>query len=127
MAPTDNNDNNSYSTLGSILLAMNAVSEHTLQKVLAEQAQLTEVYLGDLLVKKGYITPIQLHDALKKQRQIRSKKRYQQSMATADLAINRHRRISVINRRERVLKKGEETVKKITGDEHLAVKDTTDD
>ena len=116
----------SPSNLGNILIGMNAITEEDLQAVLLKQAVMTRtalenLLLGKLLVDGGYISDEQLFEAIDRQRQLRSKNKFQKSMAIADHAIKRHRRGSIVMKREAVVKKGKETVKKITGKGHPAV------
>lgn len=114
------------SNLGNILIAMNAITEENLKEVLIKQATMTRrafenLLLGKLLVDGGYITNEQLFEAIDRQHQLRSKNKFQQSMAMAEHAIKRHRRGSVVVKREAVIKKGEEAVKRITSKEHKAI------
>lgn len=116
-------EHDAYTTLGSILLSMNALKESDLVAVLEEQKNVKEAKLGKLLLEKGYITESQLEAAIAEQNKMRGKNKFAQSMAMADLALKRHRRDSVIFRRKRVVEKSEKAAKKITGEDYPAVED----
>lgn len=113
------------STIGSILLSMGSITEEELWQALIEQKKLREdQLLGKLLVAAGAVTPAQLEQAMAAQRAMRSKQPREAALASADLAIARHRRTSIVARRERIYQKSQGIVKetkRITETEHPVV------
>lgn len=119
-------EKHNHSNIGSILVGMNAITETQLQQVLAQQTALTQqalenLLLGKLLIDGGFIDQDQLNEAIGKQQRLRSKNKFQQSMAIADHAIKRHRRGSIVVKRDTVMRKGKEAVKRITSKEHKVI------
>lgn len=96
-------------SIGNILISMGVISEQQLGAVLKEQQRLRQDQLiGRLLVAAGVISTGQLQRATDMQSSLRSKKPVQAAIATADLAISRHRRQSVIELRQRIEKRSDE-------------------
>lgn len=95
-----------FTSLGSILIAMDLVTEDELNRLLIEQ-KTNRIRLGEILVLKGIISEEQLGAAIAAQNRLRGKNKYKQSMAMAELAINRHNRGSAVVKRREVQEKAE--------------------
>ena len=109
-------------TIGSILLAMGAITDEELLRAMDDQEKLREdALLGKILVANGSCTSQQLEIAIAAQETMRSGDASEQALAIADLAISRKRRNSVIQFRQRVLEKGNLVGKKITREDHPAI------
>jgi len=107
---------NDFDQLGAILIAMDAVTEGQLQNILLEQDK-DKIRLGELLIARNIITTEQLDTAVALQQKIRGKNKYEQSIASADLAIKRCNSRSSAEKRKIV----KQQVDKIS-DEFLPVK-----
>jgi len=77
-------------SIGSILLAMDAVNKYQLDEAVRDQrASKEDVLLGVLLVHKGYCTRDQLSAAIDKQASLRGNNRSKRALALADIALGR--------------------------------------
>lgn len=109
-------------SLGAILLELGLVTDEQLEEVVAQQRQMREeTMLGVLLVHNGILTQTELDIALSAQRGMREENRTNQAMAVADIALGRHRRQTLIDRRERIAEKGAQIVRSISGDDYPAI------
>jgi hypothetical protein len=109
-------------SLGSILLDWGIVTKEQLEKALKEQKILRgDALLGKLLVADGSCTPEEINIAMSAQAGMRKGDYTKQALAVADLAIERQRRKSVIERRDRVIRAGERLRRSITGEDHPAI------
>jgi hypothetical protein len=116
------NPANDVTSIGAILMSMGAVTKEQVDEVIEEQRRLREdALLGRLLVAKGYCTQEQFDIAMAAQQSMRDGDKDRRALAVADISIARSRRHSMVATRRRIIEKGQECVKKVTGDEHLAI------
>ena len=109
-------------SLGNILIDWDVITPFQLGEALAEQASLTEEELiGRLLIAAGACTESELEAAVKAQRAMRGADRGKSALACADLAMKRHRRKSLVTRRENLIQQGEEVTKSISGSHPVLV------
>lgn len=109
-------------SLGNILLEWGIVTQEQLERALQEQATLRgDDLLGKLLVAGGACTPEEVDMAMSAQASMRAGGKAKRAMAVADLALERHRRHSVIQRRDRIVEAGERVRRSITGEGHPAI------
>lgn len=109
-------------SLGAILLELGLVTQDQLETVVEQQRHMREeTLLGVLLVHNGILTQTELDIALSAQRGMRESNRTTQALAVADIAIGRHRRKTLHDRRERLVAKGAQIAKSITGENYPAV------
>lgn len=109
-------------SLGAILLELGLVTQEQLDEVVEQQRHMREeTMLGVLLVHNGILTQSELDIALSAQKGMREDNRTNQALAVANLAIGRHRRQTMVDRRERIVQKGAQIIKGISGDRYLAV------
>jgi hypothetical protein len=109
-------------SIGAILMSMGAVTEAQIEEVIEEQRRLREdALLGRLLVAKGYCTQEQFEIAMAAQTSMRDGGKERRAMAVADISLARSRRRSVVMTRRRIIEKGQECVKKVTGEEYAAI------
>ena len=102
-------------SLGAILLELGLVTHEQLEMVIKQQRLMREeTMLGVLLVHNGILTQTELDIALSAQRGMREKSRIKQAMAVANIAIGRHRRQTLHDRRERIIEKGTQIIKHIS-------------
>jgi len=82
-----------HDKLGEILVAYDALTDKQLELVLWEQQQCQcQFRLGDVLRLKCVISSKQLFQALEVQTALRSKNKYKQVLALADMAISKYSR-----------------------------------
>lgn len=111
-------------SLGAILLELGLVTQEQLEAVVEQQRHMREeTMLGVLLVHNGILTQTELDIALSAQRGMREDNRTNQALAVADIAIGRHRRKTLHDRRERLVEKGAQIVKSISADDYPAITD----
>jgi hypothetical protein len=72
--------------------------------------------LGKLLVANGACSQEEIDIAMSAQASMRAKGKYKKAMACADLALERHRRDSLIIKRQSVIEKAERVRESIAGD-----------
>lgn len=112
-------------TLGSILLALDLVSEEQLTDAVNKQQKMREeTVLGLILVSDGVITSAQLDVALSAQASMRTNGKHGLAMGVANIALHRRRRASVLQKRERLVEKSQQVVqacRRITGNEGTAI------
>jgi hypothetical protein len=109
-------------SLGNILVAWEVITEDDLKKALEEQETLRgDDLLGRLLVASGACTEEEISTAMSAQSSMRASGKHKYAMAVADLALERRRRHSVIERRDRIIAQAERVQKSITGDAHPAI------
>ena len=107
-------------TLGSILVAMGALSEEELEEAVQEQEKSSiEQLIGKILVANSAITTQQLDIALSAQDGLRSKKKHIKAGAQAVIAT--HSSDKVIAVAGRIRKKSATMRKTLTGESLLAV------
>lgn len=104
-------------SLGAVLLELGLVTQEQLDMVIEQQRHMREeTMLGVLLVHNGVLTQTELDIALSAQRGMREKSRTKQAMAVANIAIGRHRRQTLLDRRERIIQKGDLIARSISND-----------
>lgn len=109
-------------TIGAILVSMGCITPTQLDFVISEQQKLREdALIGKLCVANGFCNAAELDIAMATQNALRLNTPTQQALSIANLALNRRRRKSIIEQRERIVEKGEQAVKRITGTEHPAI------
>ena len=109
-------------SLGNILLKWQIITENQLVKALEQQETLRgDDLLGRLLVANGACTEDEIKTAVKAQTSLRSTNKSKQALAVADLALERRRRKSLFQRRERIAAHAKTLERSITGDAHMAV------
>jgi hypothetical protein len=109
-------------SLGNVLLELGIITQEQLDHALKEQETLRgDDLLGRLLIASGACTEEEVMMAMSAQESMRAKGKHKCAMAVADLALERRRRQSVIVKRNRLIEKGEQVRKSITGDVHPAV------
>lgn len=104
-------------SLGSLLIEWEVITQEQLNAALEEQKTLRgDDLLGRLLVASGACTEEEIDIAMSAQASMRSKGggKHKQAMACADLALERHRRDSIIIKRRNVIEKAEQVRKSIT-------------
>ena len=111
MLPSDD-----QTSIGSILVAMGALTEEQLSSAVREQRNMEEdVVLGKLLLASGVITEDQLKIALQSQSDLRSGKKHKRAMAQSVIA--EHSIGAVIALATKIRNKSKETKERITGTE----------
>jgi hypothetical protein len=109
-------------SLGSILIEWELITEEQLGRALEEQRILRgDDLLGRLLIASGACTEEEIDAAISAQASMRAAGKCKSAMAVADLALERRRRKSVIDRRDSLIQKGERIKESITGTGQLAV------
>lgn len=109
-------------SLGNILLEWEIITKEELDLALEEQRTLRgDDLLGKLLVANGACNEDEISIAMSAQASMRAKGKHKRAMACADLAMERHRRDSMIVKRNNVIEKAERVRKTITGDAHPAL------
>lgn len=109
-------------SLGNILLEWKIITQDQLERALKEQETLRgDDLLGRLLVAMGACTEDEISTAMSAQASMRTSGKHKYAMAVADLALERQRRHSLITRRDRMIEKGREVAKTITGDKYPAI------
>jgi hypothetical protein len=109
-------------SIGAILMSMGAVTQEQIEEVIEEQRRLREdALLGRLLVAKGYCSQEQFDIAMAAQKSMRNGNKERRALAVADISLARSRRHSMVATRQRVIEKGQECVKRITGEGHPAI------
>jgi len=102
-------------SLGAVLLELGLVTQEQLNDVIEQQQHMREeTMLGVLLVHNGVLTQSELEIALSAQQGMREENRTNQALAVANIAIGRHRRKTMLDRRERIAQKGAEIVRSIS-------------
>jgi len=103
-------------SIGSILVAMGAITEEQLREAIQEQHNARmEVMLGKLLVANGIISSHQLEAALQSQHDLRSGKKHKRAMAQSRIAEQGVGAVLALATRLRV--SAQETKERITGTE----------
>lgn len=106
-------------SLGSLLIEWEVITQEELNAALEEQKTLRgDDLLGRLLVASGACSQDEVDIAMSAQASMRAKGKHKRAMACADLALERHRRDSLIVKRRSVIEKAERVRKTITGDSH---------
>jgi len=109
-------------SLGNILLEWGLITREQLERALKEQETLRgDDLLGKLLVAGGACTHEEIDMAMSAQASLRAGGKAKRAMAVADLALERRRRGSIIQRRDRIVAQGARVEKSITGDGYPAV------
>ena len=109
-------------SLGSILLEWNVITEADLERALNDQETLRgDDLLGRLLVANGACSKEEVDAAISAQEKLRKSGKFACAMAVADFALGRRRRKSVVTRAVRVADQGERLRRVITGDSHPVV------
>lgn len=109
-------------SLGNILMEWEIITPTQLERALKDQATLRgDVLLGKLLVAGGACTCEEIDMAMSAQAKLRAGGKIKRAMVVADIALARHCRDSVLERRDRILEKGEVVRKYITGEGHVAI------
>lgn len=104
-------------SLGAVLLELSLVTKEQLDNVIEQQRTMREeTMLGVLLVHNGVLTQTELDIALSAQQSMREENKPQQAIAVANLAIGRHRRPTLLERRERIVQKGNFIARSLSGD-----------
>lgn len=104
-------------SLGAVLLELGLVTREQLNAVVEQQRHMREeTMLGVLLVHNGILTQTELDTALSAQRGMREANKTDQALAVANIAIGRHRRKTLLDRRERLVEKGAQIVRSISND-----------
>ena len=102
-------------SIGSLLLAMGAVTHAQLQAAVVEQEQLPEdVRLGKLLVANNWCTPEDLKEAIDEQERIRDKNGYRKAHAAAQIAKRRGLSHGTLEQRQRTIQKSAEITRAIS-------------
>lgn len=110
------------SSLGAILIQWGVITHEQLQQALNDQITLRgDDLLGRLLIARGACSAEDIQAAVEAQTSLREVGKHKSAMAVADLALARKRRDSLIVRRDRVIRKGDQVAKTITGDDHPAI------
>jgi hypothetical protein len=109
-------------SLGSLLLEWDIVTQEQLDAALEEQHTLRgDDLLGRLLVASGACTEEEIDIAMSAQASMRAKGKHKRAMACADLALERHRRESVVIKRRKVIQQAQEVQRNITSGTPSAV------
>ncbi len=109
-------------SLGGILLKWQVITEDQLTKALEQQETLRgDDLLGKLLVANGACTEDEITTAMNAQISMRGASKSKRAMAVADLAIERRKRKSIFQRRERLAQQARRLERSITGDAHPAL------
>ena len=109
-------------SLGNILLEWGIITREALERALKEQQTLRgDDLLGRLLVAGGACTEHEINAAMSAQKGLRAAGRHKRAMAVADLAMERHRRKSLLERRQRLVECAQRVERSITGDQPMIV------
>jgi len=109
-------------SLGSILLEWQVITEDQLAKALEQQETLRgDDLLGKLLVANGACTEDEIKTAVEAQISMRNASKSKRAMAVADLAIERRQRKSLFKRRVHLEAQAKTLERSITGDAHPVI------
>jgi len=104
-------------SLGRLLLEWEVITQQQLEAALKEQQTLRgDDLLGKLLVANGACTQEEIDIAMSAQASMRAGGKHKRAMACADLALERHRRDSLIIKRQSVIEKAEQVTESIRND-----------
>jgi hypothetical protein len=106
-------------SLGSLLLEWEVITKEQLEAALDEQRTLRgDDLLGRLLVASGACSQDEIEIAMSAQKSMRAKGggKHKRAMACADLALERHRRDSIIIKRRNVIEQAEKVRTSISGE-----------
>lgn len=102
-------------SLGAILLELRLVTQEQLDETIRLQETMRkDTLLGVLLVHNGLLTQQELDVAISAQESMRTHDQAGHALAIADVAIARHSRQTLVDRRLRIMEKGEMIARSIS-------------